>query len=220
MNKPLRSLPILIILFGAVIGTALGQMAALGSIVAGSPAMIGSIEMPVGGTIFQGDRLTAHKDSTVIELSNRGTIQLFPQSAIQVLSQDGQIRIRLEQGKMAFVYPKDVRTSIQSERSLVTPLRTDSRYFGVFEITATQDVVQSYEGELQVQAQPSGEKATLKDHHEACIGATAMHYHGDPIRNLRPIVIAAIIGGTITGIIIYDEIRDDKTEPEDVPSPS
>lgn len=217
MRKLVRLFAALAMLSALAVVPAHGQMTPLGEIVAGSPALIGATEMPVGGTIFQGDRLTAHKDSTVIELANRGTIQLFPHTRIQVLSQDGEIRVRLEQGKVAFIFPKDVRTSIQSSTSVMTPLKTDSRYFGVMENTDKQDIVQSYEGELQVQAVPSGEKATVRPRQEACIGATAWTGHGDPISGLRlPIIVGLIEGGTATGIIIYAIIDDD----EPVASPS
>ncbi len=217
MRKLVRLCAVLAMLAALAVVPAQGQMTPLGEIVAGSPALIGSTEMPVGGTIFQGDRLTAHKDSTVIELANRGTIQLFPHTRIQVLSQDGEIQVRLEQGKVAFIFPKDVRTSIQSATSVMTPLKTDSRYFGAMENTDKQDIVQAYEGELQVQAVPSGEKATVRPRQEACVGATAWTGHGDPIHGLRlPIIVGLIEGGTATGIIIYTIIDDD----EPVASPS
>ncbi len=217
MRKLVRLCAELAMLSVLAVLPAYAQMTPLGEIVAGSSALIGSTEMPVGGTIFQGDRLTAHKDSTVIELANRGTIQLFPHTRIQVLSQDGEIRVRLEQGKVAFIFPKDVRTSIQSATSIMTPLKTESRYYGVMENTDKQDIVQAYEGELQVQAVPSGEKATIRPRQEACVGATAWTGHGDPITGLRlPIIVGLIEGGTATGIIIYTIIDDD----EPVASPS
>ncbi|GEM_PF-1068130 len=217
MRKLVGYCAVLAMLSAFAVIPANGQMTPLGEIVAGSPALIGSTEMPVGGTIFQGDRLTAHKDSTVIELANRGTIQLFPKTRIQLLSQDGEIRVRLEQGKVAFIFPKDIRTAIQSETSVMTPLKTETRFFGMMENTEAEDRVQAYEGELQVQAVPSGEKATVKPRQEACVGATAWTGHGDPIKNLRlPIIVGLIEGGAATGIIIYAITDDD----EPVASPS
>lgn len=170
--------------------------ASAGRVIAGG-AMVGSTAMPKGSTLFVGDMVKAGKESALIQLENKGRMELFPSSSVQVTGGGSDMAIRLSNGKVAYHFPKGTTARIQTAHSTMTLAVTSDRFYGVVETGASGDTIKALQGEVTVKSESTGETATVKAGNQATVASAAATPTETKKKKRRglPIIIAALGAG-------------------------
>ena len=82
------------------------QSVPLGEVVAGGNVTVGNTPMPRGATIFEGDVMKGGSESSVVQFSSNGKIELYPGAASDVVRSGEQVLVRLHGGKVAYSLPR------------------------------------------------------------------------------------------------------------------
>mgnify|MGYP001767425950 CR=1 FL=1 len=202
-------------------GSVAGQNLPLGEVLSGGDVLVGNTPMPKGAILFYGDRIQAGREPSVLQLENRGLLQLFPGAVLSVTKPAEELSIQIDAGKVAFAFPKNSQVRLAAGQSDARLAGTRDRYYGAIERGDTRDTLQSWQGELALTDTVSGETGTLKAGQQAIVGSTAESGQGEPIekKRRRAIIYIAVGGGAAaTGIILWQVLRE--SEPEQVVSPS
>jgi len=197
-----------------------GQNVPLGEVLSGGEVLVAGTPMPKGAILFYGDRIQAGREPSILQLENRGLLQLFPGAALSVTKTAEALTIRIESGKIAYAFARGTQATLTAGQTETRLARTRDRFFGAIERGPAQDILQSWQGELTLTDTVTGEPGSLKAGQQAIVGSSAESGQGAPIqkKKRRTIIYVAIGGAAATGIILWQVLRE--SEPEQVVSPS
>lgn len=204
---------ILLVLAG-MLGAAPGsQSLPLGEVVAGGNLVVGNTAMPRGATIFDGDAIRADKESSVLQFSQDGKIELYPGASADIGKDVARLTINLHGGKISYALPKGSRVLFDTPKVTIRPGSGSELFIGTVERTPDSAIVQPVQGEMIVENKETGETATVHSGYTAtCIVGTPIYWAGDPYAVTRfPWIYVVIGAGAVeTGIIIHEVINEEK----------
>lgn len=175
--------------------------------------MVGNTAMPRGATIFDGDSLRAGKESSVLQFSQDGKIELYAGASADVAKEITQLKVILHGGKISYALPQGSRVLFDTPKVTIRTGSGSDLFVGTVERTAESATVQPTEGEMVVENKETGETATVRPGYTAtCIIGTPIYWAGDPTAAMKFPWIYVVIGAaaTETGIIIHEVIQEEK----------
>ena len=204
---------ILLICTGMLCAAPGAQSLPLGEVVAGGNLVVGNTVMPRGATIFDGDALRADKESSVLQFSQDGKIELYPGASADVTKGSARLTVNLHGGKFSYALPKGSKVLFDTPKVTIRTGSGSDIFVGTIERTAETAIVQPVQGEMIVENKETGETATVRPGYTAtCIIGTPIYWAGDPIAATGFPWLYVIIGaGAVeTGIIIHEVIDEEK----------
>lgn len=189
------------------------QSLPLGEVVAGGSLFVGNTSMPRGATIFDGDTLRADKESSVLQFSQDGKIELFPGASANVAKVPARLTVMLQGGKLSYSLPKGSRVLFDTPKVTIRTGTGSDFFVGTVERTSESAIVQPVQGEMIVENKDTGETATVHPGYTGtCIVGTPIYWAGDPYAATRfPWIYIVIGAGAVeTGIIIHEVIDEEQ----------
>jgi len=139
-----------------------GTPSPAGEIIAGGAAVVNRTSMPRGATIFSGDLVHAGTESTVLQLTNNGKIELYPGATARMDRAGNALTITVTQGKLAFYFPKSSRATLVLPHGSVMLDETSDRFYGSAETSPQQDTVEALQGRFILTNTATGQSAALE----------------------------------------------------------
>ena len=198
---------------GIISAAPAAQSLPLGELVAGGSLIVGNTSLPRGATIFNGDAIRADKESSVLQFSQDGKIELYPGASADVAKDTARLTVNLRGGKFSYALPKGSRVLFDTPKVTIRTGSGSDLFIGTIERTAETAIVQPVQGEMIVENKETGETATVRPGYTAtCIIGTPIYWAGDPVAATQfPWLYVIIgVGVTETGIIIHEVIDEEK----------